>query len=226
MTDTPRRSAPYQEWVLMYRKGLSRGQIADLTGAAPATVGYHLGLARTLDPRLQHEHDAAARKPAITGQGRERLQQLVAFVQDTGRYPSRSSGDVSERTLAAWLQRRRCEAADGTLAPAYLQGLAELPDWRGTPRAVANEARWQDRLTALSAYLASGHDWPRHKATVPGHEHELGVWLHTQRYKARRGELAPAKLVALDARVPGWRSGRTRGRKLLARPGPIQPTQY
>ena len=40
MTATPRRSAPYQEWVLMYRRGLSRGQIADLTGAAAATIGY------------------------------------------------------------------------------------------------------------------------------------------------------------------------------------------
>src|SRR5688572_21701493 len=161
VTCTPRRSAPYQEWVLMYRKGLSRGQIADLTGAAPATVGYHLGLARTQDPGLQSEHETAARKPAVNGQGRERLQQIVAFVQDTCRYPSRSSGDAEERTLAAWLQRRRREAADGTLAPAYLQGLAELPAWRGTPRAAADEARWQEQLTALAAYRASGQDWPR-----------------------------------------------------------------
>jgi len=34
----------------MYRKGLSRAQIANLTDAAPATVGYHLGLARTRTP--------------------------------------------------------------------------------------------------------------------------------------------------------------------------------
>ena len=50
VTGTPRRSAPYQEWVLMYRRGLSRRQIADLTDAAAATVGYHLGLARTQNP--------------------------------------------------------------------------------------------------------------------------------------------------------------------------------
>lgn len=196
----------------MYRKGLSRGQIADLTGAAPATVGYHLGLARKHDPGLQNEHETAARKPAVTGQGRQRLQELVAFVQETGRYPSRSSGDVSQRTLAAWLQRRRREAADGTLAPAYLQGLAVLPGWRGTPRGAADEARWQDRLMALVAYLAL-QDWPRHKATVTGQEHELGVWLHAQRFKQRRGELDPAKAGALDAATPGWRTGRTRGRK-------------
>jgi Helicase associated domain len=197
----------------MYRKGLSRRQIADLTGAAPATVGYHLGLARTQDPGLQNEHDTAARRPAVTGQGRERLQQLVSFVQETGRYPSRSSDDVSERTLAEWLQRRRREAADGTLASAYSKGLAVLPGWRGTPRAVTDEARWQDLLAALAAYRASGQDWPRHKATVTGVEHELGVWLHTQRFMLRRGELAPARAEALDNAVPGWRIGRTRGRK-------------
>lgn len=197
----------------MYRRGLSRGQIADLTGAAPATVGYHVGLARTQDPGLQHERETAARKPAVTGQGRERLQQLVAFVQDTSRYPSRSSDDAAERTLAAWLQRRRREAANGTLAPAYHQTLAVLPDWRGTPRAAAAEARWQNRLTALATYRASGQDWPRHKATVTGVEHELGVWLHTQRFRQRRGELDPAKANALDTAAPGWRTGRTRGKK-------------
>jgi hypothetical protein len=78
---------------------------------------------------------------------------------------------------------------------------------------VADEARWQELLAALVAYLASGQDWSRHKSTVTGQEHELGVWLHTQRFRQRRGELVPAKAEALDAAAPGWRTGRTRGRK-------------
>ena len=65
----------------------------------------------------------------------------------------------------------------------------------------------------MTAYRAEGHDWARHKSFVTGEEHELGVWLHTQRYKARRGELAPQKAEALDAAVPGWRTGRLRGRR-------------
>jgi hypothetical protein len=198
----------------MYRRGLTRGQIAELTGAAPATVGYHLGLVRRLEPGLQSEHDAVSRKPArLTAHETERLQQLVAFVQETGQYPSRSSDDVSERTLAEWLGRRRHEAADGTLTPALQKGLGVLPEWRGVPRAVAEEARWQARLKALAAYRASGQDWPRDKATITGEEHELGVWLHTQRFMLQRGELALAKAEALDNAVPGWRTGRTRGRK-------------
>ncbi|KRE67751.1 hypothetical protein ASG92_14045 [Arthrobacter sp. Soil736] len=163
---------------------------------------------------MQNEHETAARKPdRPTAHAAERVQQLAAFVQETGRYPSRSSGNVSERTLAEWLQRRRREAAVGTLAPALREGLGVLPEWRGVPRAVADEARWQDQLAALAAYRASGQDWPRHKATVTGEEHELGVWLHTQRFMLRRGDLASAKVEPLDAAVPGWRTGRTRGRK-------------
>jgi hypothetical protein len=99
------------------------------------------------------------------------------------------------------------------LAPAYLEALAVLPGWRGTPRAAAEKARWQPLLTALVAFRASGQDWPRHKATVTGEEHELGVWLHTQRFRQRRDELDSAKVQALDAAAPRWRTGRTRGRK-------------
>lgn len=88
--------------------------------------------------------------------------------------------------------------------------------WEGTPRAVTDEARWEERLAALAAYRVSGCDWPRHKATITSMEHELGVWLHRQRYKLRRIELSTAKAEALDAAVPGWRGGRQRGRKTVA----------
>jgi hypothetical protein len=139
--------------------------------------------------------------------------ELVRMVQETGRYPSRTATDATERTLASWLDRRRSEDAAGTLAPAYRDGLAVLPGWQRPQRMVADEAHWQDRLVGLVAYRAAGHDWPRHKAAVAGEEHELGIWLHSQRQKARRGELDEARGKALDEAVPGWRTGRQRGRK-------------
>jgi hypothetical protein len=210
-----RTAAPNAEWVLMYRGGLTRSRISALTRAPAATVGYHLSVALAEDPELQsvHEKAAAGTTPQVTAQGLARMRALVAMVQETGRYPSRTSGDGAERALASWLERLRRDATAGTLAPAYRAGLSVLPDWQRPPRAVADEARWQDRLAALMAYRAAGHDWPRHKATLTGEEHELGVWLHTQRYKHRRGELEPAKALAMDESVPGWRSGRRRGRK-------------
>lgn len=210
-------AAPEPEWVLMYRRGLSRGKIAELTGAPLRTVGYHLTVARKLDPGLPAEHEEAAGivPKRLTGPSMERMAQLVSWVQQSGRYPSTKGKDKTERGLAAWLIRRRKEARDGTLSPAFRDGLSVLPEWQDLRRVNGDEARWQERLTALVEYRLSGQDWPRHKATVESPERELGVWLHTQRYKARRGELAPAKLAALDAQLPGWRSGRTRGRKAL-----------
>lgn len=102
-------------------------------GAASSTVGYHLGVARKADPELRAAHEAAAAlrtTHASTAPGLEHLEKLVSFVQETGRYPSRAATSDSERSLAVWPQHRRKEAREGTLAPAYRDGLAALPDGR------------------------------------------------------------------------------------------------
>jgi hypothetical protein len=78
------------------------------------------------------------------------------------------------------------------------------------PRTEADEARWQARFAALVEYRAAGNDWPRHKANVEGIEHELGVWLHSQRAKLHRGELDEAKVQELDRALPAWDEGRKR----------------
>ncbi|WP_146033061.1 helicase associated domain-containing protein [Arthrobacter sp. AFG20] len=62
-----------------------------------------------------------------------------------------------------------------------------------------------------------------HTAAVIGEEHDLGVRLHAQRQKARRGDLEPDKARALDEVLPGWRTGRQRGRKPHAVPIGVQP---
>lgn len=139
---------------------------------------------------------------------------MNALFSQTVRYPSRNAASITERSLAAWLQRRRKDAWAGTLAPAFKEGLAVLPGWERKPCLQADEERWHEQLAALKVYRAAGNDWPRHKAVITGEEHELGVWLHTQRYKQRRGELDVKKAAALDAAVPGWRVGRKRGRPI------------
>jgi hypothetical protein len=197
----------------MYRRGLTVRRIAELVGAPSSTVHYHLRLASAADAGLRHAHgDAAGSRPSrVTAHGLELMQELVTMVQETGRYSSRNAASTSERTLAVWFHRRRVDARTGRLAPAFREGLTVLPGWEGKPRAQADEQRWQERLAALKAFRAAGNDWPRHKATISGEEHDLGVWLHTQRYKQRRGELDAKKAAALDKAVPGWRVGRKRG---------------
>jgi hypothetical protein len=207
-------AAPNDEWVLMYRDGLPGRHIAELAGVPVSTVSYHLRLARAADPELRPAHEKASTSRArVTARGLERMQQLVTMVQETGRYPSRNAESTAERTLAVWLQRRREDARAGTLAPAFREGLAVLPGWETKRRAEADEERWHRRQAEPKAYRAAGNNnWPRHKAVITGQEHELGIWLHSQRMKQRRGQLDAEKASALDAALPGWHTGRRRGR--------------
>jgi hypothetical protein len=122
--------------------------------------------------------------------------------------------------MARWMSGRRREAAEGTLDPAYRDGLARVPGWVENRRKVEDEARWYERLAELAAYRLEGNDWPRHHDYDSEREHTLGVWIHAQRYKRRRGELDPVKVKLLDDAAPGWQTGRTRGRPpRLQRPG-------
>lgn len=197
----------------MYRKGHSADRIAVLVEAAPSTVNYHISVARALEPGLDAEHESTAgAKPShVTAQGLERMQQLVALVQETGRYPSRQSSSDTERALAAWPQRRRDDARAGRLAPEYRNGLAVLPGWEIPPRGEPDEATWRQQLAALVASRAPGNDWPRHKAIITGEEHTLGVWLDFQRYKASHGELDEAKVDRFGYGCSGLACGQETG---------------
>ncbi|MDP9983121.1 hypothetical protein J2W14_002534 [Pseudarthrobacter oxydans] len=207
------RRAADAESVLMYRLGLSRTRIAELVRVHPAVVGYHLVIARRRDPGLEGEHRAAAgARTSPSPMSLTRMEEVIAWIVVEGRRPREHSEHKDERSMARWLSDRRREAAEGTLDPAYHDGRARVPEWTGTPREVADEARWHDRLAELVAFRREGNDWPRHHDYDSEREHTLGVWIHAQRYKRRRGDLDPVKVKLLDDAVPGWQTGRKRGR--------------
>ncbi|MEK0153451.1 hypothetical protein [Arthrobacter oryzae] len=120
-------------------------RIAALTGAPATTVGYHLAVARAGDPGLEaaHEEAVAGKTLRVSAQGLARMQELVAMVHEAERYPSPRAGTAAERSLGVWLERRRREAAQGTLAAEYREGLGVLWGWQGATRAVSDEARWE-----------------------------------------------------------------------------------
>lgn len=206
---------PNQEWVLMYRHGLNQARIARLVGAPVSKVGYHLTVARRLDPSLTIEHEALARKlpKRVHATSIDTMNKLIAFVKNTGRYPSLASTSDGERKLAMWLQRRRHDSTTDSLAQVFREGLQVLPGWETKTRSSMAESKWQERLAALADFRAKGEDWPRHKKTDSKEEHALGVWLHAQRSKHASGVLAEPHAAALDTYLPGWREGRRRGRK-------------
>lgn len=207
------RRAPDAEWVLMYRLGLGRQRIADLVGESPATVGYHLVIARRQDPELEHAHQAATGPKADSSiADLARMEDVISWITAEGRLPRDRSEDKVERSMARWLSERRRKAVDGTLSPAHREGLARVNGWERNPRAAADDARWHERLAQLADFRAEGNDWPRHHGYSSKREHSLGVWIHAQRYKRRRGELDSSRVKLLDDTVPGWQNGRKRGR--------------
>ncbi|GAA3310965.1 hypothetical protein [Arthrobacter ramosus] len=133
------RRAPDPEWLLMYRLGLSRERIAALVRAEPSTVGYHLVIGRRQDPGLKAEHQAAADAapvPYPSPTDLARIDEIITWVSAGGRLPEYRSSGRSERSMARWLSGRRREAEEGTLDPAYRDGLALVPGSRENRREI------------------------------------------------------------------------------------------
>ncbi|UZX04010.1 helicase-associated protein [Arthrobacter sp. CDRTa11] len=208
------RRAPDPEWVEMYRRGISAARIAELSGSPGSTVRYHLRLAVLAEPDLRPSHQASL-SPAPKGSksGLANLFDVVALYQRERRLPSTKSKHPRERALAVWVSRRRQDVDRGTLDPVYARGLKIIPGWEQRTRRSEDEAQWNDRLSGLMAYLATAEDWPRHKNTDSDEEKVLGVWLQYQRTKLAAGQLDAGKTSQLDDSLPGWREGRSKGRK-------------
>jgi hypothetical protein len=208
-----RRIAPDEVFVRMYRKGIPAAKIAALEGVAETTVRYHLQIAARAEPNIRQEHKAAlAPAPPRTPEaGLRNLADVIDFreTEGQGRLPSTHGKSARERALGAWLARRRRQASEGALSPAYRAALAVIPGWdRPSTRKAEDEARWQQRLEKLHAIRLAGGDWPRHQKTDDRYERTLGVWLHGQRIEYRAGRLDPAKEKKLNEILPGWREGR------------------
>lgn len=102
------------------------------------------------------------RAPNLAPLRRARMEEIITWVTAEGPFPRDSSEEKCERSMAQWLSDGRREAGDGTLSPAYREGLACVLGWEGNHRAAADEARWQDRLRQLVDFRAEGNDWPCH----------------------------------------------------------------
>jgi hypothetical protein len=212
--DQVHRRAPDLEWVELYRRGLSTSRIAKFAHAGATTVRYHIRLAAQDEPSLRDEPRAALNTTTrISKSGLSNLADVVALHERERRLPSSSAAEARERALATWLSRRRQDVDSGTLAPVYRAGLRSVPGWERRTRKAKDEAQWEERHSGLIDYWAAGNDWPRHKNPATEEERLLGVWLQYQRTKLASGRLGPEKRARLDETMPGWPSGRTKGRK-------------
>ncbi|MBD1540592.1 Helicase associated domain protein [Pseudarthrobacter oxydans] len=210
-----RRTAPHEEWVEMYRRGIPPSRIAALDSAPATTVRYHLQVAKKLEPELETEHAAALpRSEGPSTAFLTMMQDVVDFYGTCGRLPSAHAKSPHEATLGRWLYLRRREAQAGTLSPAVRDRLDVIPGWGlASKRKAEDEARWQKRLQQVKEVRDAGGEWPRHQKTPDADERVLGVWLHAQRINYNQGKLAPEKESLLNEVLPGWREGRPRGRR-------------
>ena len=197
---------PAPEWVSLYRQGMTRGEIAKRYGAPISTVGSHLAAARAHDPRLavQHQIAAGTTRASVTTRGLARMNELIAMVEKSGRYPVGNAQDPSERALAKWLSRRRQDATNGCLASVFREGLDSLPGWVDV-RSKPHDLTWRQRLAALAVYRASSRESPPQDTDPSPEERELLAWVHKQRIRLLRCELDKAKIDALDKVFPDWR---------------------
>lgn len=134
----------------------------------------------------------------------QRTEELAAFVNEHGRYPS-VSREPGKR-LGVWLTYQRGQERGGRLSTDRTAALdSAAPDWRN-PSSVA----WNRQFEALAAFVAE-HGKPKVRAKDPhGDENRRAVWLQNQRAEDRRSPIAPERRARLDALVPGWSQARHR----------------
>ncbi|MET1156222.1 hypothetical protein [Arthrobacter sp.] len=131
-----RLRAPDAEWVLMYRLGLSRARTAAVVRVPPASIGYHLAIARRRDPGLEAERQAAAGTAPAPGPSPTdlaRMDEVIASVSAQGRLPEERSAHRSEWSKARWLYLRRREAAAGNSTPPTARASPGWPARKGNP---------------------------------------------------------------------------------------------
>ncbi|MDQ1058451.1 hypothetical protein QFZ23_002352 [Arthrobacter globiformis] len=207
----------------MYRKGLSRDQIARLVRAARSTVGYHLKIARKLEPGLEAEHAATAgTKPApATPQGLERMHQLVSWVQKSGRLsvpavPQRNRADTRGLAAAEAGGRAGRDPCRGVpVRSSRAAGLADPAARRGGRGKVASTACSAYRLPGSRARLAAAQSSNHRCRARPGRLAALPTLKVPPRRAGRvqnpgagPGSAWLAKRQATGketAPVPGWR---------------------
>jgi hypothetical protein len=202
----------HPEWDLMYRKGLSVRQIADLCGAVLGTVDRHIRLQKLRDAGLGAEHEAnrPVKARPIGSLWSQNLEAVSAFHGEHGAFPTSGNDDLDTRRLARWLTLQRSRLKAGSLTPEKLRRLDDLSGWQIPQRPAIDEKRWQRRLAHLQAFKAEHRRWPRHRKAESDAERVLGVWLHGRRQEASEGRMSSEHQTTLDDTVPGWNTWKTK----------------
>lgn len=202
------------EWVLMYARGLTQAQIADLCGADQITVTRCIAWAKRRDSDLQREHNSFRPEPEIPSRLAShfglRVRDLGEFIAANRRVPFSKGGSPEERSLGVWLAKQRKADREGTLVPERQAALDSAGNWRDHGRAQRDERKWQQNLSDLASFTSTTGRLPSYRRPKDDTERRLGIWLHGQRQLDGEGKLLDDKSASLAAAVPGWNTWKKR----------------
>jgi hypothetical protein len=150
-----------EEWVLMYRSGLTPAQISELCKVPVTFINRSLGSKRRQDPSLESDHkvnrpEAAEFKPLSrpTPRWLIRCDELLRFMSAHGHPPSAKASDPAEQALARWLDAQRSAAKNGN-DPDRRRALDAAGNWRDSARAQRDDVRWHRRLQLLAEFKSN-----------------------------------------------------------------------
>lgn len=209
------------EWILMYRQGLSKRQIAEVCATRLSRVSRRINQAISGDESLEPAHVANLPVVVVIDPARARwigwFEEVRQFTKAQGRLPSKNEVGSREMRLSVWLGQQRGAYRGGNLSQEYQHLLDSLGSWQISERQRREEQAWQEHLGQLQDYVAREGSWPVWRQTESEEERAVGAWLHAQRQGFKRGKLHPDRITALNNAVPGWYDPRRRTR-LLSRP--------
>lgn len=217
MTGRPqRKTGTAEDWIRMYREGVTCAGIAQLCGENDIMMILRIvAEAKRRDGSLEETHLAnrlgaanevsyASHSADFTPAWEARLEQLKGFVQQHGRMPRQRGGDHEETSLGRWLHAQRAKVGRGSLSARQRAALDAIGNWDSGRRAQRDELSFPDRLRRTAAFRARHKRWPRYTSRADTDERHLGIWLHTLRQAEHEGRLPDQARQALDRHLPGW----------------------
>lgn len=154
-------------------------------------------------------------RPSGESHWHESYDALRLWVDDHGRFPSRTAGDPTERRLGRWIdtqrrvRRRGDDDPNAAMPPARARLLEAIPGWQWSPRAQS----WRESYDKLAAWVATHGRMPSAVADDDSERH-LAHWAGFQRELHRRrgdggvddaGDDGRDERRALLEAIPGWR---------------------
>jgi hypothetical protein len=134
-------------------------------------------------------------------------QELKDFVDQHGRYPTRTtSADIAEIKLAWWYQEQKKQHNNGVLLLEKEQCLNDVmgsTEWQENIKV----REFMDMVKRVEEWVAE-HDGQLPPASAVGEDGaNVGMWVHNRRREYKQGKLEPERVKALES-IPGWQNAR------------------